>query len=207
MSGSSKKAAVARALGPPASASAPAASRALTAASGQLDSVPGPVHLNVALREPLVPDHDAAWPEPLHGRPSGAAWTRLATPPQREALPEDLPARTVVLLGVNPEPAAFPKSVLDNPTIKGSVQLTPQYQLVADYAREVTNSDADYQKTIFAAQPTSNPDFTHIAFEATPGRGFNDSKSRIARSPSGVAALPSPSMLAAMFISIDPIAG
>src|SRR5690349_8682522 len=47
----------------------------------------------------------------------------------------------------------------------------------------------------------------HIAFEATPGRGFSDSKSRIARKPSGVAALPSPSMLAAMFISIDPIAG
>ncbi len=47
----------------------------------------------------------------------------------------------------------------------------------------------------------------HIAFEATPGRGFNDSKSRIARSPSGVAALPSPSMFAAMFISIEPIAG
>jgi hypothetical protein len=65
------------------------------------------------------------------------------------------------------EPAAFPKSVLDNPTIKGSFQLTPKFQLVADYAREVTNSDADYQKTIFAAQSTSNPDFTHIAFEAT----------------------------------------
>ncbi len=47
----------------------------------------------------------------------------------------------------------------------------------------------------------------HIAFEATPGRGFNDSKSRIARNPSGVAALPSPSMFAAMFISIEPIAG
>jgi hypothetical protein len=65
------------------------------------------------------------------------------------------------------EPAAFPKSVLDNPTIKGSFQLTPKYQLVADYAREVTNSDADYQKTIFNAQSTANPDFTHIAFEAT----------------------------------------
>ena len=32
----------------------------------------------------------------------------------------------------------------------------------------------------------------HIAFEATPGCGFNDSRSRIARNPSGVAALPSP---------------
>src|SRR5438552_335294 len=65
------------------------------------------------------------------------------------------------------EPAVFPTSQLDNPTIKGSFQLTPKYQLVADYAREVTNSDSDYQKTIFAAQSTSNPDFTHIAFEAT----------------------------------------
>src|SRR4029077_13211275 len=47
----------------------------------------------------------------------------------------------------------------------------------------------------------------HIAFEATPGRGFIDSKSRIARNPSGVAALPSPRMFAAMFINIEPIAG
>jgi outer membrane receptor protein involved in Fe transport len=65
------------------------------------------------------------------------------------------------------EPAAFPKSSLDNPTAKGSFQLTPKYQLVADYAREVTNSESDYQKTIFNAQSTANPDFTHIAFEAT----------------------------------------
>ena len=47
----------------------------------------------------------------------------------------------------------------------------------------------------------------HIALVATPGRGLSVSKSRIARRPSGVAALPSPSMLAAMFISMDPIAG
>src|SRR5262249_44135444 len=47
----------------------------------------------------------------------------------------------------------------------------------------------------------------HIALEATPGRGFNDSRSRIARRPSGVAALPSPSMFAAIFINIEPIAG
>src|SRR5881275_379361 len=47
----------------------------------------------------------------------------------------------------------------------------------------------------------------HIALEAIPGRGFNDSRSRMARSPSGVAALPRPSMFAAMFINIEPIAG
>src|SRR5262245_12060106 len=65
------------------------------------------------------------------------------------------------------EPAAFPTSRLRNPTIKGSYQATTKYQVVADYAREVTNSDADYQKTIFNAQSTANPDFTHIAWEAT----------------------------------------
>jgi hypothetical protein len=65
------------------------------------------------------------------------------------------------------EPAAFPKSSLRNPTIKGSYQVTSKYQLIADYAREVTHSDADYQKTIFNAQSTANPDFTHIAWEAT----------------------------------------
>src|SRR5437867_10563480 len=47
----------------------------------------------------------------------------------------------------------------------------------------------------------------HIAFVATPGRGLSDSRSRIARRPSGVAALPRPSMLAAMFSTVDPIAG
>ncbi len=46
----------------------------------------GPVHLNLALRDPLVPEHQprgqeeadgprAAWPEALEGRPGGAPWT------------------------------------------------------------------------------------------------------------------------------------
>ena len=40
----------------------------------------GPVHLNVPLREPLVPGPhgvaaDAGWIEPLHGRPDGSPWT------------------------------------------------------------------------------------------------------------------------------------
>lgn len=65
------------------------------------------------------------------------------------------------------EPAAFPKSTLHNPTIKGQYQMTPKYQFVADYAREITNSDADSQNTPFGAQPTNAPDFTHLAFEAT----------------------------------------
>jgi 2-succinyl-5-enolpyruvyl-6-hydroxy-3-cyclohexene-1-carboxylate synthase len=46
--------AVAEALGPPA----------------------GPVHCNVGLRDPLVPDDDPSWPESLDGRAGGAPWTR-----------------------------------------------------------------------------------------------------------------------------------
>ncbi|MGQ0630945.1 MAG: 2-succinyl-5-enolpyruvyl-6-hydroxy-3-cyclohexene-1-carboxylic-acid synthase [Sporichthyaceae bacterium] len=34
----------------------------------------GPAHLNLALREPLIPDVDASWPESLAGRADGSAW-------------------------------------------------------------------------------------------------------------------------------------
>ncbi|WP_301177136.1 2-succinyl-5-enolpyruvyl-6-hydroxy-3-cyclohexene-1-carboxylic-acid synthase [Actinomadura geliboluensis] len=42
---------------------------------------PGPVHLNAAFREPLIPDGDETWCEPLDGDATGA-WTkvRAATP-------------------------------------------------------------------------------------------------------------------------------
>jgi 2-succinyl-5-enolpyruvyl-6-hydroxy-3-cyclohexene-1-carboxylate synthase len=60
------------------------ACRAWALAAGAAGGVPGPVHLNVALRDPLVPgavDPAAAtggqWPEPLDGRPDGAPWTRF----------------------------------------------------------------------------------------------------------------------------------
>ena len=65
------------------------------------------------------------------------------------------------------EPPAYPKATLANPTIKGSFQATRNYQFIADYAREITKSDADAQQTPFGAQPTATPDFSHLAFEAT----------------------------------------
>ncbi|PSL00117.1 2-succinyl-5-enolpyruvyl-6-hydroxy-3-cyclohexene-1-carboxylate synthase [Murinocardiopsis flavida] len=63
---------------------------------------PGPVQLNLAFRDPLVPDPDGAddWPEPLTGRDDGAAW--FTVPPRRaEAAPFVLPdvERGVIVCG------------------------------------------------------------------------------------------------------------
>jgi 2-succinyl-5-enolpyruvyl-6-hydroxy-3-cyclohexene-1-carboxylate synthase len=68
--------------------------RAIACAAGDLGTAPGPVHLNVAFREPLVPD---GGDQPV-GRAGGAPWTvRLPTP--AVVVEDDLPDRTVVVLG------------------------------------------------------------------------------------------------------------
>jgi 2-succinyl-5-enolpyruvyl-6-hydroxy-3-cyclohexene-1-carboxylate synthase len=59
------------------------ACRAWAAAAGTDGGFPGPVHLNLPLRDPLVPGlpdpaGNGSWPEPLDGRPDGAPWTRWA---------------------------------------------------------------------------------------------------------------------------------
>ena len=56
------------------------ACRAWATASGEAGGFPGPVHVNIPLREPLVPDAGggADWPEPLDGRPGGVPWTSVA---------------------------------------------------------------------------------------------------------------------------------
>jgi 2-succinyl-5-enolpyruvyl-6-hydroxy-3-cyclohexene-1-carboxylate synthase len=74
------------------------AGRAWAAALGTLTRDPGPVHLNLAFREPLVPDGDNDWPEPLGGRADGAPWTSLETPATL-APNIRLPARTLLIVG------------------------------------------------------------------------------------------------------------
>lgn len=50
-------------------------SRALAAAGHPVDA--GPVHLNVPLREPLVPEGNDEWIEPLDGRADHPQWTQV----------------------------------------------------------------------------------------------------------------------------------
>lgn len=76
--------------------------RALLAARGALDGSPGPVHLNLPLREPLLPDGRGSpgWPEPLDGRADGAPWVSVGdtvTPGAVEVDDADRP--TVVVAG------------------------------------------------------------------------------------------------------------
>lgn len=71
---------------------------------------PGPVHLNVAFDEPLVPTDDDAWIEELDGRPDGRPWTADARLVAGMSTPLDdvlgalldepvVPARGLIVLG------------------------------------------------------------------------------------------------------------
>ena len=99
------------------------ACRGWAAASGAAGGFPGPVQVNIPLRDPLVPgpadrrsapgggepprpgqlgDDQPGWVESLDGRPDGAPWTRLAGPASPERLGTlELPwtERGVVLAG------------------------------------------------------------------------------------------------------------
>jgi 2-succinyl-5-enolpyruvyl-6-hydroxy-3-cyclohexene-1-carboxylate synthase len=73
-------------------------------AAGAAGGLPGPVHLNLAFREPLTPDlpgdaGQADWPDSLGGRPDGIPWTQFANPAREDAV--DLPwtERGVVVCG------------------------------------------------------------------------------------------------------------
>ena len=74
--------------------------KALLTACGELSGHPGPVHLNLALREPLMPgdEDDAGLDGPWSGRPDGAPWTNGGR--QTVVQPMDRgSARTLVVVG------------------------------------------------------------------------------------------------------------
>jgi 2-succinyl-5-enolpyruvyl-6-hydroxy-3-cyclohexene-1-carboxylate synthase len=80
------------------------ACRAWASASGAAGTAPGPVHLNLALREPLVPDtgqpgEATGWPEPLAGRPGGEPWTVIGGTAAPMALELPWTERGVVICG------------------------------------------------------------------------------------------------------------
>jgi 2-succinyl-5-enolpyruvyl-6-hydroxy-3-cyclohexene-1-carboxylate synthase len=67
---------------------------------------PGPAHLNLGVREPLLPDDDGDWCEPLTGRPDGGPWTAVAaTRPAPEEAAYDGAGRGLVVAAV-PDAAA-----------------------------------------------------------------------------------------------------
>ena len=88
--------------------------KALILAGGALSGDPGPVHLNLALREPLLPDDDArelagAWA----GRDGVAPWADPgAVSPLVEGGPASGGGRTVVVVGDGPATAALEVSAV-----------------------------------------------------------------------------------------------
>lgn len=84
--------------------------RSLAAATGARDGNPGPVQLNVALREPLVPGGDDLAERP--GRPDCQPWTRVQPATVDAPLELDLRQPTLVVAGdgagLHPELAAVP---------------------------------------------------------------------------------------------------
>src|SRR4051812_22165737 len=79
------------------------AARALLVARGTLSADPGPVQLNLAFREPLLPgeDDDGALPAEWTGRPGGTPWTSAVPVPGPAARVAEAP-RTLVVVGDAP---------------------------------------------------------------------------------------------------------
>jgi 2-succinyl-5-enolpyruvyl-6-hydroxy-3-cyclohexene-1-carboxylate synthase len=82
--------------------------RAVATATGTLTRDPGPVHLNLAFGEPLVPPPAAApsadataftLPVELAGRPHGQPWSVITPPTSHPSTADGWPARTLLVVG------------------------------------------------------------------------------------------------------------
>lgn len=95
----------------PADSAAPAeawralVSRAVAVATGALTRDPGPVHLNLCLADPLLPDPGDGDELPP-GRADGAPWTRVVPAPARVPVELAAETRTLVVAGADAGPSA-----------------------------------------------------------------------------------------------------
>ncbi len=80
--------------------------RAAGMASGRLGERAGPVHLNLQLEEPLVPEAGDGWGSPLDGAPHGHRWMTPGDPPLLQPTPISHDLRTVVIAGDDAGPPA-----------------------------------------------------------------------------------------------------
>src|SRR4051812_48841784 len=80
--------------------------KALLVARGALSGDPGPVHLNLALRDPLLPEEEppATLRGPWAGRPDGRPWTEAAPAPVAVRPAPSAQPRTLVVAGDAPGP-------------------------------------------------------------------------------------------------------
>jgi 2-succinyl-5-enolpyruvyl-6-hydroxy-3-cyclohexene-1-carboxylate synthase len=113
------------------------AARAVAAARGTLTGDPGPAHVNVAFREPLVPDDDAGWVEPL----DGAVTAVVGAPAQPPAEVLAAGPRTVVVAGDGAGPAAralaesagWPLLAEPSSGARGGANAVGPYRLLLDH--------------------------------------------------------------------------
>lgn len=82
------------------------ASRCAGTAQGAFGGPSGPVHLNVQLIEPLVPDVPDGWQHPCSGRPDGAPWMTAPDSLRPGVEPVHPDRRTVVVAGDDAGPRA-----------------------------------------------------------------------------------------------------
>jgi 2-succinyl-5-enolpyruvyl-6-hydroxy-3-cyclohexene-1-carboxylate synthase len=98
----------------------PAVDRAVAAACGSLGGSPGPVHLNVPLREPLIPESGSQWPAAPAGRAGDRPWTTVAAgSPVHVEVELDLSRRTLVIAGHRAGPAPPGLPLIAEPTAPG----------------------------------------------------------------------------------------
>ncbi|MGH3491624.1 MAG: 2-succinyl-5-enolpyruvyl-6-hydroxy-3-cyclohexene-1-carboxylic-acid synthase, partial [Sciscionella sp.] len=136
------------------------------------DREAAPLHINIPFAEPLVPESDAGWPEPLQGRDDGAPWTVITSavraPTQGIELLRALPARTLVLVGEAPwHPAAAAGEVaraMDWPLLVEPPGVGPRHALSS--ASLIVNSVEELPEQL-------RPDAIVVVGRPTLSRGVN----------------------------------